>query len=149
MVRCINGSIEYVKILFRSNPILNRENDDKYCFLLSILAYSHILKIVIHQKAEIYRRNNNEINIHGFDFTIAFKRNDVHIFEKLNSFSIKIFELNLYEDQKTWKHNLIPIKVSKNDPDRVFHLSLYKNHITLNKKSNVFLGNHNKTFICR
>ena len=31
----------YVKIPLRSNAILNIENDDKYCFLCSILAYLH------------------------------------------------------------------------------------------------------------
>ena len=31
----------YVKILLRSNAILNIENNDKYCFLWSILAYLH------------------------------------------------------------------------------------------------------------
>ena len=36
----LNGS-NYVKIPLRSNAILNIENNDKYCFLWSILAYSH------------------------------------------------------------------------------------------------------------
>ena len=31
----------YVKIRLRSNAILNIENNDKYCFLWSILAYLH------------------------------------------------------------------------------------------------------------
>ena len=36
----LNGS-NYGKILLRSNGILNIENNDKYCFLWSILAYLH------------------------------------------------------------------------------------------------------------
>ena len=36
----INGS-NYVKIPLRSNAILNIENNDKNCFLWSILAYLH------------------------------------------------------------------------------------------------------------
>ena len=36
----LNGS-NYVKIPLRSNAILNIENDDKYCFLWSKLAYLH------------------------------------------------------------------------------------------------------------
>ena len=36
----MNGSI-YVKVPLRSNAILNIENNDKYCFLWSILAYLH------------------------------------------------------------------------------------------------------------
>ena len=34
----LNGS-SYVKIPIRSNAILNIQNDDKYCFIWSILAY--------------------------------------------------------------------------------------------------------------
>ena len=36
----LNGS-NYVKIPLRSSAILNIENDDKYCFLWSILAHLH------------------------------------------------------------------------------------------------------------
>ena len=36
----LNGS-NYVKIPLRSNPILNIENNDKNCFLMSILASLH------------------------------------------------------------------------------------------------------------
>ena len=36
----MNGS-NYIKIPLRSNAILNIENNDKYCFLCSILAYIH------------------------------------------------------------------------------------------------------------
>ena len=36
----LNGS-NYVKIPLRSNAILSLENNDKYCFLWSILAYLH------------------------------------------------------------------------------------------------------------
>ena len=39
----MNGS-NYVKIPLRSNAILNIENNDKYCFLWSILAYLHPCK---------------------------------------------------------------------------------------------------------
>ena len=31
--------VSYVKIPIRSNAILNIQNDDKYCFIWSILAY--------------------------------------------------------------------------------------------------------------
>ena len=34
----LNGS-NYVKIPIRSNAILNIQNDDKYCFIWSILAH--------------------------------------------------------------------------------------------------------------
>ena len=42
----MNG-LSYVKISVRSSAILNIENNDKYCFLCSILAYLHPRKIII------------------------------------------------------------------------------------------------------
>ena len=85
----------------------------------------------------------------GFDFTNGFKSSDVQKFEKLNNLSINIFELNFYQDKNEWKHNLIPIEISKNESDKVVDLLIYKNHYALIKKLNVFLGDHNKSFICR
>ena len=51
-----------------------------------------------------YRQYFSELNIEDFDFTIGFQCSDVHIFEKLNSLSVKIFYLGFFQDQKTWKH---------------------------------------------
>ena len=89
------------------------------------------------------------MNINGFDFTNGFKCSDVHKFNELNNLSVNIFEINFYQDQNQWKHKLIPIEVSKNDSDRVIDLGIYKNHYVLIKKLDVFLGDHNKRFICR
>ena len=71
---------------------------------------------------------------------------DVHKFEKLNNLSINIFELNFYQDQTKWRHKLVPIEVSRNDSDRVIDLLFY---YALIEKLNVFLGDHQKTFIRR
>ena len=60
-----------------------------------------------------------------------------------------MFELNFYHDKNKWKHNLIPIEISKNEADRVVDLLIYKNHYALIKKLNVFSGDHLKIFICR
>ena len=57
--------------------------------------------------------------------------------------------MNFYQDQNQWKHKLIPIEISKNNSDRVIDLAIYKNHYVLIKKLDVFLGDHNKKFICR
>ena len=57
--------------------------------------------------------------------------------------------MNFYQHQNKWKHNLIPIGISKNDSDRVVDLLIYKNHYALFKKLNVFLGCEHKKFICR
>ena len=144
----LNGS-NYTKIPLRSNAILNIENNDKYCFLWSILAYLHPCINTHPNRVSNYRQYFNELNIQDFDFTNGFKCRDVHKFNELNNLSVNIFEINFYQDQNQWKHKLIPIEISKNNSDRVIDLAIYKNHYVLIKKLDVFLGDHNKKFICR
>ena len=143
-----NGS-NFVKFRLRSNSILNIENNDKYCFIWSILASLHPGKNNHPNRVSNYRQYFNEINIQDFDFTNGFKCIDVHKLNELNTLSINIFELNFYLDQNQLKHKLIPIEVSKNASDRVIDLAIYKNHYALIRKLNVFLGDHHKIFICR
>ena len=57
--------------------------------------------------------------------------------------------MNFYQDQNNWRYKLIPIESSKNESDRVVDLLIYKNLYTLHKIINIFLGDHNKKFICR
>ena len=68
---------------------------------------------------------------------------------KKNNLSVNIIELNFYQDQNQWKQKLLPIENSKNNSDRVIDLAIYRNHYVLIKKLDVFLGDHNKKFICR
>ena len=128
----------------RSNPILNIENNDKYCFLWSILAFLHPCNINHPNRVSNYRQYVNELNIQGFDFSKGFRCSDVHKFNELINLFVKIFQINFYQDQNQWKHKLIPIENSKNDSDRVIDLAIYKNHYVLIKKLVVSLGDHNK-----
>ena len=144
----LNGS-NYVKIPLRSNAILNIENNDKYCFLWSILAYLHPFNNNHPNRVSKYIQNFDEFKIPGFDFSKGFRCSDVQKFNELNNLSVNIFELNFYQDQNQWKHKLITIEVSKNISDRVIDLAIYKNQYVLIKKLDVFLGDHNKKFICR
>ena len=144
----MNGS-NYVKIPLRSNAILNVENNDKYCFVWSVLAWLYPCKNNHPNRVSNYKKYFDKLNIQYFDFTNGFKCNDVHKFNKLNKISVNIFELVFYQDHNQWKHKLIPIEISKNDSDRVIDLAIYKNHYVLIKKLNIFLGDHNKNFICR
>ena len=41
------------------------------------------------------------------------------------------------------------MRLVKNNSDRVIELAIYKNHYVLIKKLDVFLGDHNKKYICR
>ena len=139
----------YIKILLRSNAILNVENNDKYCSLWSILACLHPCSNNHPNRVSNYKQYFNELNIQSFDFTNGFKCSDVHKFNELNNSSVNIFELNFYQDENQWKHKLIPIEVSKNDSNRLIDLAIYKNHYALFKKLDVFLGDHNKRYVCR
>ena len=139
----------YVKIPLRSNAILNIQNNDKYCFIWSILASLHPCENTHPSRVNNYLQYFDELNFQNFDFTNDFKCSDVHKFNELNNLSVNIFELNFYQDGDKWKHNLIPIEISKNDSDKIIYLLIYKNHYALIKKLNVFLGDHHKNFICR
>ena len=134
----------------RSNALINIKNDDKYSFIWSILASLHPCDIDHPNRISNYRQYFIELNIKGFDFTDGFKCSDINKFEKLNNLSINIFELNFYQDKNEWKHNLIPIKISKNESDKLIDLLIiYKNHYALIRKLNLFLGDHHQNFICR
>ena len=144
----MNGS-NYIKIPLRSNAILNIENNDKYCFIWSILASLYPCNNNHPNRVSNYKQYFDELNIQDFDFTNGFKCSDIHKFNELNNLSVNIFELVFYQDQNQWKHKLIPIEISKNNSDRVIDLAIYKNHYVLIKKLDIFLGDHNKKFICR
>ena len=106
---------KYVIFLLRSDAILNIENDAEYCFIWSILARLHRFENDHSNKVSNCRQFFNELKFEGFDFSRGFRCSDGHIFEKLSSLSIKVFELKFCQDQNKGKHNLIPIKISKND----------------------------------
>ena len=119
----LNGS-NYIKIPLRSTAILNFENNDKNCFLWSILAYLHPCNNNHPNRVSNYRQYFIELNIQGFDSSRTFRCSDVHKFNELNNLSVNIFELNFYQDQNQWKYNLIAIEISKNDSDRVVDLAI-------------------------
>ena len=133
------------KIPWRSNALLNFENNDKQCFIWSILTSLHPCNNNHPNRVSIYRQSFNELNIQGFDFLNGFKCCDVHKFNELNNLSVNIFELILYQDQSLWKHKL-PIEVSKNHSDRIIDLLIYKNRYVLIEKIHIFLGDDKKNF---
>ena len=144
----LNGS-SYVKIPLRTSAILNIQNIDKYCFIWSILASLHACENCHPSRVNNYIQSFNELNFQNFDFSNGFKCNDIHKFDELNNLSVNIYELNFYQNGDKWKQNLIPIEISKNESDNVIDLLIYKNHYAPIKKLHVFLGNHNKSFVCR
>ena len=94
----MNGS-NYIKIPFRSNAVLNIENNDKYCFLWSTLASLYPCNNNHPNRVLNYKQYFSELNIQGFDFGRGFRCCDVHKFNELNNLSVNLFELNFYQDQ--------------------------------------------------
>ena len=141
----LNGS-SYIKIPLRSNAILNIANNDRYCFIWSILASLHPCNKNHPNRVSNYKQYFNKLNINGFDFSTGLKCSYVHKFNEINNLSINIFKLKFYQDQNNWKHKLIPIEFCKKDSDRVNDLAIYKNHYALIKKLDVFLGDINRNF---
>ena len=144
----LNGS-SYVKLPLRSNAILNIQNEDKFCFIWSILA--HIFPVLDNpQRVSNYKKYFDKLNIQGFDFTNGFIVSDVKKFEKLNNLKINIFELSFYQEDKIWKHKLIPLEISENKSgDYEIDLLIYKNHYVLIKKLHVFFGKYKCRYVCR
>ena len=118
-------------------------------FYLVNLASLHPCENTHPSRVNNYLQFFNELNFQSFDFTNGFKCSDVHKFKELNNLSVNIYEINFYQDGDKWKHNLIPIEISKIGSDKVIDLLIYKNHYALIKKLHVFLGDHNKNFVCR
>ena len=145
----LNGT-SYVKIPLISNAILIVQNNDKYCFIWSILASLHPCESDKHpNRVNNYSQYFNELNFQNFNLTNGFKCSDVHRFNELKNLSVNIYELNFYQDGDKWKHNLLPTEISKNESDNVIDLLISKNHYALIKKLHVFLGDHHKSFVCR
>ena len=88
---------------------MNIENNDKYCFIWSILASLHPCINNHPNRVSNYKQYFDELNNFGFDSTNGFKRSDFHSFNEINNLSIKLFGRNLYQDQNKWRHKLIPV----------------------------------------
>ena len=57
----LNGT-SYVKIPLRSNAILNIQNNDKYCFIWSVLASLHLCENTQPSRVNNYIQYFNELN---------------------------------------------------------------------------------------
>ena len=144
----MNGS-KYVKKPLRSSALVNNKNDDKYCFIWSVLASLHPCENGNPNRVSNYKQCLKELQISGFDFSKGSECSVMHKFEKLNNLSNNIFELNVYQDQNKWKHELITIEISKNESDKIIDFLFSINHYVLIKKLNVILGKQDCRHICK
>ena len=123
-----------VEIPLRSSAILHIKNVDNNYFIRSILAYIHPCNNSHPTRVKISLQYLNEINNDKFDFTNGFRCSDMNKFDKMNKLSVNIFELSFCQDGDKWKHNLIPVEISKDKSARVVDLLINKNHYSLIKK---------------
>ena len=140
----------YIKSQTRSLVGLNIENDDKHCFLRSILASLRPLgdsKTGHSTRISKFRQSFDELNAQGLNFSFSFNCSDVYKFEKLKNSSIKIFESSSYRDGIEQKHELIPFEFSENGSNKVIDLLLFKRQYVLSNTKHVFLGKHDSIFI--
>ena len=79
--RELDGS-SYVKIPLRSNALIIVKNNDKYCFIWSVLASLHPCGNDHPNRASNYIQYFNELNFQSFHFANGFKCNDVHKFNE-------------------------------------------------------------------
>ena len=85
----LNG-FSYVKIPLRSNAILNVQNNDKYCFIWSILPSLCPCENTHPSRVNNYLQYFSELSFQSFDFKNGFKCSDVHRFNELNNLSVNI-----------------------------------------------------------
>ena len=82
-----------MKISLGNSAILNIKNDDKGCFLWSLLASLQPCNSSHPKRVSNYRQHSIEKNIKVFDVSKRLECCDMHRFEKLNNLSINLFEL--------------------------------------------------------
>ena len=110
----LNGS-KYVKFLLRSSAILNNQNNNKFCYMWSIVALLHPITDSKNRRptgASNYRQYFNELNFNGSDFVNGYKCSNLHRFGKINNIPTSIIELGFHQNQTKWKHKLLPIEIS-------------------------------------
>ena len=107
------------KSICNSSSIVNKQNDDNYCFLWSILAHKY--KVDNHrERVSHYKKHFHELNQGDIQFPMKIK--DIPTFERLNNLNTNVFELSA--NDKT----LSPKYVNKNYYDEQIDLLLYENH---------------------
>ena len=94
----LNGFSD-VKIPLRSNALINNKNNDKYCFIWSIIASLHPCDNGHPNRVSNYIQYFSELNFQSFVFSNGFKCSDVHIFNELNNLSVNLYEINFYQDK--------------------------------------------------
>ena len=127
-----------------SKSIINKKNNDQYCFFWCILAY--LYPVEDHKdRISKYLMHENKLNLNGLDFPMKVK--DIPKFERLNKLNIRGHGINVFE---LTGNVLTPIYINENYKQPQIDLLLYKNHYCLITKLHCLLNidSHMK-HVCR
>ena len=129
------------KSFHSSKSIVNKQNDDNYCFLWSILAHKY--KVDIHrERVSHYGNHFHQLNQGDIQFLMKIK--DIPTFEGLINLNINVIEISA--NDKT----LPPNYVNKTYYYQQLHLLLYENHYCLiTNLHNFCRNNEHYTHLCR
>ena len=104
---------------------LNIQNNDKKCFLSSILASLHPVQHNLYRVSK-YQEYEHELNMTGIQYPVDIK--DIGKFEHQNNISVKVYG---YEDKK-----IFPLRITTTTVGR-HHVNLF--YITTGEKSHYAL----------
>ena len=105
-----------------STSIVNKQNNDNYCFLWSVLAHKY--KVDNHrERVSNYKKHFHELNQGNIQFPMKIK--DMPTFQRLNNLKINVFELSANDKTLSLKY------VDKNFYDEQIDLLLYENQYCL------------------
>ena len=102
--RSLKGS-SYFKLNFRSNSLVNIQNEDQKCFLWCVLAHIHKIK-TNPERVSKYKPFENEINMRRIDYPVKIKDIDenisINVFSLVNNDLKTIYPLRISLENKTF-----------------------------------------------
>lgn len=105
----------------KKQAVLNIQNDDKKCFLWSVLAFLHSISYSNHPaRVSNYAKYEHELNTEGLDFPLPLSQ--IKHCEKKNNISINVFGLEKNDifplqitDKRLAKHHVNLLRFSKEE----------------------------------
>ena len=76
------------KSFCNSKSIVNKQNNDNYCFQWSILAHKYQ---VVNHRERVSQYENHFQELNQSDIQFPMKKKDIPIFERLNNLNINVF----------------------------------------------------------
>eukprot|EP00116_Pleurobrachia_bachei_P001524 sb/3461786/ len=148
-----SGFVPLPKTLRDMRSLINIQSNDNKCFLYCILA--HLFPVKINQDRRTkYLKHEDKVAMGDVQFPVKLK--DIPKIEKLNNFSISVFQWCRPDFEKGETECVIPLKHGSGNGTRIDLLYVedeYNSHYLLIKDFNSFMRHrtkyHNTMFYCR